>query len=100
MVDKNLLQTWVFSHTEDDGTKVFLTKKNMAINGENKNKNESLEFKENGEFIGVSISNNNINKEIGKYMVEGNFIYVNFPNHYMDKMLTITSLDDKVLKIK
>lgn len=98
MVDKNLLQTWVFSHTEDDGTKVFVTKKNMASNGENKN--ESLEFKENGEFIGVSISNNNINKDTGKYMVEGNFIYVNFPNHYMDKMLTIASLDNKVLKIK
>ena len=98
MTDKNLLQTWIFSHREDDGTKVFVTKKNLTNNDEIKN--ESLEFKENGEFIGVSTSNNNINKATGKYIIEGNFIYVNFPNHYMDKMLTIKSLDNNVLKIK
>jgi hypothetical protein len=98
MVDKNLLRTWIFSHKEDDGTKVYLTKKNTTNNDEIKN--ESFEFKENGEYIGVSTSNNSVNKVIGKYIVEGNFIYINFPNHYMDKMLTIKSLDSNVLKIK
>jgi hypothetical protein len=98
MVDKDLIQIWIFSHKEVDGTKVYVTKKNVTNIDEIKN--ESFEFKENGEFIGVSASNNNINKVIGKYIVEGNFIYVNFPNHYMDKMLTIKSLDSNVLKIK
>jgi len=98
MVDKNLLQTWILSHKEDDGTKVYVTKKNLTNNDEIKN--ESIEFKENGEYIGVSTSNNNIKKVTGKYIVEGNFIYINFPNHYMDKMLTIKSLDNNVLKIK
>ena len=98
MVDKNLIRTWIFSHKEADGTKVYLTKKNITNNDEIKN--ESIEFKENGEYIGVSTSNNNIKKVTGKYIVEGNFIYINFPNHYMDKMLTIKSLDSNVLKIK
>jgi Lipocalin-like domain len=98
MVDKNLLQTWILSRKEDDGTKVYVTKKNQTNNDEIKN--ESIEFKENGEFIGVSTSDNNINKVTGKYILEGNFIYINFPNHYMDKMLTIKSLDNNVLKIK
>jgi len=98
MIDKNLLHIWIYSHKEADGTKVYVTKKNLTNNDEIKN--ESLEFKENGEFIGVSASNNNINKAIGKYIVEGIFIYINFPNHYMDKMLTIKSLDSNVLKIK
>jgi hypothetical protein len=98
MVDKNLLQTWTLSHKEHDGTKVYVTKKNLTNNDEIKN--ESIEFKENGEFIGVSTSGNNINKVTGKYILEGNFIYINFPNHYMDKMLTIKSLDNNVLKIK
>jgi hypothetical protein len=98
MVDKNLLQTWIFSHKEADGTKVYVTKKNLTNNDEIKN--DSFEFKENGEYIGVSTSNNSVNKVIGKYIVEGNFIYINFPNHYMDKMLTIKSLDNNVLKIR
>jgi Lipocalin-like domain len=98
MVDKNLLQTWTLSRKEDDGTKVYVTKKNQTNNDEIKS--ESIEFKENGEFIGVSTSGNNINKVTGKYILEGNFIYINFPNHYMDKMLTIKSLDNNVLKIK
>jgi hypothetical protein len=98
MIDKNLIQKWTYSHKEADGTKVYVTKKNLTNNDEIKN--ESFEFKENGEFIGVSTSNNNINKAIGKYIVEGIFIYINFPNHYMDKMLTIKSLDSNVLKIK
>jgi biotin synthase-related radical SAM superfamily protein len=98
MIDKNLIQKWTYSHKEADGTKVYVTKKNLTNNDEIKN--ESFEFKENGEFIGVSTSNNNINKAIGKYIVEGIFIYINFPNHYMDKMLTIKSLDSSVLKIK
>jgi hypothetical protein len=98
MVDRNLLQTWIFSYKEDDGTKVYFSKKNTTNNDEIKN--ESFEFKENGEYIGVSTSNNSVNKVIGKYIVEGNFIYINFPNHYMDKMLTIKSIDGTVLKIK
>jgi hypothetical protein len=98
MVDRNLLQTWIFSHKETDGTKVYLTKKNTTNIDEIKN--DSFEFKENGEYIGVSTSNNSVNKVIGKYIVEGNFIYINFPNHYMDKMLTIKSLDNNVLKIR
>ena len=98
MVDKNLLRTWTFSYKEDDGAKVYVTNKNLTNNDEIKN--ESFEFKENGEYIGVSTSNNSVNKVIGKYIVEGNFIYINFPNHYMDKMLTIKSLDSNVLKIK
>ena len=98
MIDNNLIQTWIFSHKEADGTKVYVTKKNLTNNDEIKN--ESFEFKENGEFIGVSASNNNINKVTGKYILEGNFIYINFPNHYMDKMLNIKSLDSNVLKIK
>ena len=98
MVDKNLIQTWIFSHKEADGTKVYVTNKKLTNIGEIKY--ESFEFKENGEYIGVSTSNSNINKVIGKYIVEGNFIYINFPNHYMDKMLTVKSLDSNVLKIK
>jgi hypothetical protein len=97
MIDKNLIQQWIFSHKEGDGTKVYVTKKNLTNNDEIKN--ESFEFKENGEYIGTSTSNNNINKVTGKYIVEGNLIYINFPNHYMDKMLTIKSLDSNVLKI-
>lgn len=98
MIDKNLTQTWIFSHKEVDGTKVYVTNKNLTNIAEIKN--ESFEFKENGEFVGLSTSNNSINKVIGKYIVEGNFIYINFPNHYMDKMLTIKSLDSNVLKIR
>lgn len=98
MIDKSLIQKWIFSHKEADGTKVYVTKKDLTNNDEIKN--ESFEFKENGEYIGVSTSNNNINKVSGKYIVEGNLIYINFPNHYMDKMLTIKSLDSNVLKIK
>jgi hypothetical protein len=98
MVDKNLIQTWIFSHKEDDGAKVYVTNKNLTNIDEIKN--ESFEFKEDGEYIGVSTSNNSVNKVIGKYIVEGNFIYINFPNHYMDKMLTIKSLDNNILKIK
>ncbi len=97
MSRENLLQTWIFSHTEDDGTKVFESKKNLKNNDEIKD--ETFEFKENGEFIGISISNNNIHKVTGNYILEGNLIYVHFSNHYMDKTLTIKSLDSNVLKI-
>ncbi|MGB5090948.1 MAG: hypothetical protein WBN72_08405 [Nitrososphaeraceae archaeon] len=101
MVDSRLFNHWVLKGREENGIRIYTPKKRGLDNSQQLENKDSFEIKENGEFIKYETSGSGIPvRYFGRYEIKGNELYTQFKNHYLDSILIIEELEDKVLKIR
>jgi lipopolysaccharide export LptBFGC system permease protein LptF len=100
MVNPLLFNAWYFEKKEEDGTKVYKIRSNIAKGEVNVNR-DGFEFKENGELIKYRVTDKEKpTSHNGRYEIIGDKLYTRFENHYLDTVFRIVSIENNTLKIK
>lgn len=95
-----MYNAWYFEKNEEDGTKVYKTRADIA-KGEVNVSRDGFEFKENGELIKYRVTDKDkLMSHNGHYEIKGDKLYTRFENHYLDTVFRIVSMDSNTLKIK
>jgi Lipocalin-like domain len=101
MVDSKIFNHWLLTDKESNGIRVYRPKKDVLLDAQQTENEDSFEIKENGEFVKYMASpDGTLRSHIGRYQIEGNTLHSYFKNHYLDSMFVIESLDNDVLKIR
>jgi predicted lipase len=91
-----LFNRWIFSD-EAGGVRTYQASKAPH---RQETEDDSFEIKENGEFVRYSKTESGVLiKNVGRFEIKENTIYVYFKDHYSDLMFSIVSVDNNALKV-